>query len=62
VLEISQPAFLLVRRQICGREVDAAKVELLRRSARHRQMAQMYGIKSSAKKSYPHAVICSASS
>ena len=48
MLEIRQPALLLVRRNIGRSKVDPAQLELLRRRARHRQMPEMDGIERSA--------------
>jgi hypothetical protein len=60
VLKIRELALLFVRRQISRNKVNPAEAEFFRGSARHCDMAKMYRIKGSAKKSDLHAVIESA--
>src|SRR5581483_9748757 len=54
MLEISELALLLVRRQISRSKVNPVKIKLFRCCARYGQMAKMHGIESSAEQSNLH--------
>src|ERR1051326_341241 len=56
MLEVGEPALLLVRRQISRSKVHAPQIKFLRRSPGHRHVAKMHRIKGAAKKTYLHSL------